>query len=90
MIDVEKLNDKRAVFGELIRMRRESLKLTQVDIADRAGIGVATIQRIESGKFFVSMKQLWMLCDALDMGMIVLGNELLDASGLFYHEKLRV
>lgn len=38
-----------ALFGKLIRLRRKERKLTQQDLADRAGITRGTLRRIESG-----------------------------------------
>jgi tetratricopeptide (TPR) repeat protein/transcriptional regulator with XRE-family HTH domain len=38
------------VFGELVRAQRRRLGLTQEELADRAGLGIRSIRRIESGR----------------------------------------
>ncbi len=36
--------------GERLKQQRLTLNLTQADLADRAGIGLSTVARIESGE----------------------------------------
>jgi transcriptional regulator with XRE-family HTH domain len=35
--------------GERVRRQRKALKLEQKDLADRSGVGIATVARIEAG-----------------------------------------
>ncbi len=37
-------------FGELLRARRQSVALTQIELAERAGVGVRTIRDLERGR----------------------------------------
>jgi len=38
------------VFGDLVRVRRRQLGLSQEELAERSGIGVRSIGKIEAGK----------------------------------------
>lgn len=45
-----------------IRSRREELGMTQQELADKCGIGLRTVIRLESGKFWLNTKQLIVIC----------------------------
>jgi len=67
MINPEVLNEARVMIGEFIRSRRKELGITQIDLAKRCGLGLNTLKRIESGKFWIGLKQLFIICHELDM-----------------------
>lgn len=37
-------------FGEIVKDRRQQLKMTQQELADRIGVNIGTVSRYESGK----------------------------------------
>lgn len=60
------LNEARTMIAGFIANRRKELGITQLELANRSGMGEATIQRIESGKFWINLKQFLILCHHLD------------------------
>ena len=54
-------------FGSRLRFVRERWKLTQDDLAKNAGVGVATIRRMEGGKFDPRLSTASKLADALQV-----------------------
>ncbi len=53
--------------GEIIKARRQDLKMSQQELADRIGVNIGTISRYESGKIeTVSIERKKMIADALD------------------------
>lgn len=52
---------------ELVKDRRDTLKISQADLADITGLGMRTIRLIESGKANPSLSTLEKLVDALGM-----------------------
>lgn len=63
----KQLNEARQKIAEAIKARREELGLLQTDIAEKTGMGIATIRRFESGRFWLNLKQYVLLRNALDM-----------------------
>lgn len=63
----EQLNKSRQKIAQTIKKRREELGILQTDLAEKTGMGVATISRFESGRFWLNMKQYILLRNALDM-----------------------
>lgn len=64
------MNDKvlleaRNLISGFLKNRREDLKITQQELADASGMGIATIKRFESGKFWLNLKQYLILCHHL-------------------------
>ena len=53
--------------AERIRSRREELRLTQADLADRAGVTRSSVANIETGRQAVLLHQFVGLARALDM-----------------------
>lgn len=53
-------------FGIEIKCQRESMALTQQDLADKCDIDVRTIQRIERGEHGVGLQILFALAVALE------------------------
>ena len=67
MIEDAVLKEARRLIGEMIARRRAALGMTQEELAEKAGIGIATVKVIEIGKFYVSLKILLKMCYALDL-----------------------
>lgn len=64
------MNDKvlleaRNLISGFLKNRREELGITQQQLADNSGMGIATIKRFESGKFWLNLKQYLILCHHL-------------------------
>jgi transcriptional regulator with XRE-family HTH domain len=55
-----------ALLGKRIRERRKSLKMTQEDIAEKAGISIKHISKIETGKSPPSLACFVSIANALD------------------------
>jgi len=62
----EVLYEARNKIAGFLLARRKELGMTQDELAEKAGLGVATIRRIESARFWMNVQQLLMLCHALD------------------------
>jgi transcriptional regulator with XRE-family HTH domain len=61
------LFEARKITAGFLKDRREELNLTQEQLAEKCGWHQATIARIEASKFFMNTKQLWIICNALDL-----------------------
>lgn len=59
------LNEARLLISGFLRDRREELGITQQELAYNSGMGIATIKRFESGKFWLNLKQYLILCHHL-------------------------
>lgn len=66
MISTNVLHKSRDLMADFITSRRKELGLTQPELAEKAGLGVATIRRIEGKKFIPDGKSLLKICYALD------------------------
>ena len=64
MSEITSLNDLEQI-GLMIRNKRESLHLTQEEVAERADLSWDTIHRIELGKTSVKIDMSLHVCDAL-------------------------
>lgn len=53
--------------GNSIKTRRKTLKITQVHLADLAGVNINTIIRIENGKINPSIEVINAIVDVLGM-----------------------
>lgn len=62
------------VFGKRIKELRERKKLTQERLAEKVGLDLQTISRIETGYYFTSFENLEKLANALDVTMADLFN----------------
>lgn len=62
------------VFGKRIKELRERKKLTQEKLAEKVGLDLQTISRIETGYYFTSFENLEKLANALDVTMADLFN----------------
>lgn len=64
-------------FAERLRSLRESHGLTQQELANRSGIQVSYVSKIENGKYNISLSHLAALAEAFDMPVfMLLKNEL--------------
>jgi ribosome-binding protein aMBF1 (putative translation factor) len=61
------LNKIRIKIASSVREKREQLGISQVDLAEKTGLGIATIKRFESGKFWLNMKQYVIIRNALNL-----------------------
>lgn len=59
------------LLGEIVRMTRRKQKLTQGELARRAGVGTAFLYELESGKPTVRLDKVLAVLDALDLCMSV-------------------
>lgn len=60
------LNEARNMIAGFLKNRRKELNMSQTALADKTGMGIATIKRFESGRFWLNSKQLVMICHALN------------------------
>lgn len=59
------LLEARELISGFLKSRREELGITQQALADQSQMGIATIRRFESGKFWLNLKQYLILCHYL-------------------------
>ena len=59
------LLEARALISGFLKSRREQLGMTQDELAELSGMGIATIRRFESGRFWLNLKQYLILCHHL-------------------------
>jgi len=60
-----------ADLGDLVRIRRQMLKLSQKDLADRAGVGRRFVGELEAGKATAELGKALAICRALGLGLTV-------------------
>ena len=66
------MNDKdyteaRKWIAGFIANRRKELGFTQEELAEKTGLGIATIKRFEDGKFWINLKTLLFICHELKL-----------------------
>ena len=61
------LLEARKLIAGFIADRRIELKMTQEELAEKTGLGIATIKRFEAGKFWINLQTLLVICNSLDM-----------------------
>ena len=59
------LLEARALISGFPQNRRKELGIAQDQLAELSGMGIATIKRFESGKFWLNLKQYLILCHHL-------------------------
>lgn len=62
----ELLNEARELISRRFAERRKELGISQEKAAELSGLGIATIKRFESAKFWIGLKQLLILCHVYD------------------------
>ncbi len=60
------------IIGENVKKYRENAKLTQAELAEKAGIGTASVSHIERGEKRMRLKTLRAFADALDISVELL------------------
>lgn len=68
-------------FGDFIRLKRESLGLTQQDLAFKMNIDYQSISRLERGKVAPTLHWCYRLADALETDLSTLIKEFPFSSG---------
>lgn len=63
----KQLNESRQKIAQAVQQRRNDLGISQAALAEQTGMGIATIKRFESGKFWLNMKQYVLLRNALQL-----------------------
>lgn len=58
--------------AETLRQRRKELHISQQELAAVTGIGIATLNRIESGKHIPGLRTLLPLADALGLKLALI------------------
>lgn len=66
--------DIKKLFGKKVKEKRTNLRLTQEQLAEKAGISPKSLSQIELGNNFISAENLDALCKALQ----VMPNQLFD------------
>lgn len=61
------LNEARAIISGFLKNRRNELGITQQELAEKTGLGSATIKRAENGEFWLGLKQYLIICEALHL-----------------------
>ena len=57
------------IIGENVKKYREKANLTQAELAEKVGIGTASVSRIERGEKRMKMETLRAFADALDISV---------------------
>lgn len=55
------------VVAEVLKERRQTLGLSQVDLAEMAGVGIATVKNIECGKANPSIRTIESIAEVLGL-----------------------
>lgn len=63
----EKLDIIRTKIGQQIALQRQKIGISQEELALKTGMGVSTIARFESGKFWINLKQYIIIKTALNL-----------------------
>jgi predicted transcriptional regulator len=71
----QELTKARIKIAGFISTRRKELKMLQIDLANKTGLGLATIQRAEDAKFWLGLKQFILILDALESKIDVKEND---------------
>jgi DNA-binding XRE family transcriptional regulator len=71
--DRDMLNRRRAL-AQVVRARRKALGLSRQELADRAGCGLQTINRVESAVRSTSLDRAYHIAQGLDMTLPALFN----------------
>jgi len=61
------LNEARKIISGFLKKRREELGISQAALAEKTGLGIATIKRSENADFWLGMKQYLIICEALHL-----------------------
>lgn len=78
MTQNEELQANRERIGIAIKVEMIRQKMTQKELADKAGITQACVRNVQKGSFSVGLDQLYKICTALNMTIELIKKE--DAS----------
>lgn len=65
------LLEARSAMSDFLVSKRKELGITQEELAGLSGMGIATIKRFESGRFWLNMKQYLIICHHLKVKNIL-------------------
>jgi DNA-binding XRE family transcriptional regulator len=60
------------IFGQIIREKRNTLRLKQEDLSSQSGVAIKTIHSIEMGKGNPAIKTILRLFETLELDFIVI------------------
>ncbi|CAN5774566.1 hypothetical protein BH10BAC2_BH10BAC2_39850 [soil metagenome] len=63
----KELDESRKLIATFFKQRREELNMTQEELAEKTGVGLSTIKRFESAKFWPVLKHFLIFCEALNL-----------------------
>lgn len=63
------------VFGQIVREKRNTLKMKQEELSSRSGVAIKTIHSIELGKGNPAIKTIMRIFDILELDMIVVSSK---------------
>ena len=63
------------MIGHALRQRRQALGLTLREVSRRSFVSIGYLSEVERGKKPISSDSIWSLCNALDLPLYVLLNE---------------
>lgn len=69
------LEGAREMIAGFLKNRRNELGITQAQLADMTGMGIATIKRMEDAKFWPGLKQFLILTHHLDCFFFIEEND---------------
>jgi len=61
------LLEARKIIAGFLKSRREELKISQAALAEKTGLGIQTIKRMEDAKFWPGFKQYLIVCESLHL-----------------------
>lgn len=61
------LHEARKIIAGFLKKRREEIGMSQATLAEKTGLGIATIKRAENADFWLGMKQYLLICEALHL-----------------------
>ncbi len=72
----EEIIKKRENVAKIIRNKRERMRLTQEELAEKVGFNTSTILRIETCRFSPNADQLYMIAEALEIEITLDGEKI--------------
>lgn len=66
------LSEVRKMIAGFFKQRREELNMTQEELAEKTDVGLSTIKRFESARFWPVLKHFLIFCEALNLSPSVI------------------
>lgn len=63
----KELDESRKMIATFFKQRREEMNMTQDELAEKTGVGLSTIKRFESARFWPVLKHFLIFCEALNL-----------------------